>query len=333
MISMKQEPYIVSILVPVYGVEKYIERCARSIFEQTYHNLDIVFVDDCTPDKSIEILKRVLEDYPDRKAQTRIIRHEQNRGLSAARNTAVAAAAGTFLTHVDSDDWIERDAVEAMVKKQIETGVEIVAGKKVINNSEPYDRYSCPAYKNKFEYMEYMLLGLWPHECWGSIIKRSLYTNNNLRNLEGQNQCEDFRMMLMLLWYAKSECNLDKVVYHYFMSEDSYCRSKKTWEQMKSMQSQNMNNVVSTTTFLKDKDKKLYFLSCKNTINTAYVFMMDSLHHHDYRWFRVMCSTVLSYPLAVINKTLGWKATLLFCLPMKRFTFSVYQHLIDVYSR
>ena len=102
---------------------------------------------------------------------------------------------------------------------------------------------------------------------------------------------------------------------------------------MKAMQSQNMNNVVSTTTFLKDKDKKLYFLSCKNTINTAYVFMMDSLHHHDYRWFRVMCSTVLSYPLAVINKTLGWKATLLFCLPMKRFTFSVYQHLIDVYSR
>ena len=107
---MTQEPYSVSILVPVYGVEKYIERCARSIFEQTYHNLDIVFVDDCTPDKSIEILKRVLEEYPGRKAQTRIIRHAYNRGLSAARNTAVAAATGTFLTHVDSDDWIELNA-------------------------------------------------------------------------------------------------------------------------------------------------------------------------------------------------------------------------------
>ena len=111
------EPYTFSILVPVYGVEKYIERCARSIFEQTYHNLDIVFVDDCTPDKSIDLLQRVLEDYPKRKAQTRIIRHAHNRGLSAARNTAVAAAIGTFLTHVDSDDWIELNAVEVLVSE------------------------------------------------------------------------------------------------------------------------------------------------------------------------------------------------------------------------
>ena len=116
----------VSILIPVYGVEKYIERCARSIFEQTYQNLDIVFVDDCTPDKSIEILRRVLDDYPERKAQTRIIRHEHNQGLAAARNTAVAAATGTFLTHVDSDDWLELDAVEELVKKQVETGVAFV---------------------------------------------------------------------------------------------------------------------------------------------------------------------------------------------------------------
>jgi glycosyltransferase involved in cell wall biosynthesis len=81
---MTQEPYTVSILVPVYGVEKYIERCARSIFEQTYHNLDIVFVDDCSPDKSIEILKHVLEEYPNRKAQTRIIQHAHNRGFASS---------------------------------------------------------------------------------------------------------------------------------------------------------------------------------------------------------------------------------------------------------
>ena len=78
------EPYKVSILVPVYGVEKYIDRCARSIFEQTHHDLDIVFVEDCTPDKSIDILKRVIEEYPDRKAQTRIIRHAHNRGFSSS---------------------------------------------------------------------------------------------------------------------------------------------------------------------------------------------------------------------------------------------------------
>ena len=88
--------YLVSILVPVYGVEKYIERCARSLFEQTYENLEYIFVDDCTPDKSIEILKRVIEDYPNRKNQVRIIHHEHNRGLAAARNTALDAATSEF---------------------------------------------------------------------------------------------------------------------------------------------------------------------------------------------------------------------------------------------
>lgn len=113
---MSQESYKVSILVPVYGVEEYIERCARSVFEQTYRNLDIVFVDDCTPDKSIEILKRVLEDYPERKEQTRILCHYHNRGLSAARNTAMEVAKGRYIYFLDSDDSITNDCIEIMVK-------------------------------------------------------------------------------------------------------------------------------------------------------------------------------------------------------------------------
>lgn len=67
----------VSILVPVYGVEKYIERCARSLFEQTYDNIEYIFVDDCTKDRSIEILQKVLEDYPNRKKQVEILHHEK----------------------------------------------------------------------------------------------------------------------------------------------------------------------------------------------------------------------------------------------------------------
>ena len=120
--------YLVSILVPVYGVEKYIERCARSLFEQTYNNLEYIFVDDCTPDNSIAILKRVMEEYPMRKGQVRILRHERNRGIAAARNTALDAAQGSFLSHVDSDDYLARDAIRLLVNKQVETGADIVTG-------------------------------------------------------------------------------------------------------------------------------------------------------------------------------------------------------------
>ena len=99
--------YLVSILVPIYGVEKYIRRCAISLFEQTYLNIEYIFVNDCTNDDSIIILENVINQYPNRQSQIKIIQHETNKGLGEARNTAVAAANGDYLFHVDSDDYID----------------------------------------------------------------------------------------------------------------------------------------------------------------------------------------------------------------------------------
>lgn len=113
----------ISIIIPVYGVEKCIERCARSLFEQTLkEGIEYIFIDDCTPDKSIEIVKRVLEEYPERKEQVKIVRHEHNRGVAAARNTALDAATGEFVFFVDADDWIENATIETLVSKQLEVG-------------------------------------------------------------------------------------------------------------------------------------------------------------------------------------------------------------------
>lgn len=106
---------LVSILIPVYNVEAYIERCARSAFEQSYQNLEFIFVDDATPDASIQVLQRVIADYPDRCDSIKILHHERNRGLAAARNTAIAACHGDFVMHVDSDDWLEPEAAELLI--------------------------------------------------------------------------------------------------------------------------------------------------------------------------------------------------------------------------
>lgn len=108
----------ISVCVPVYKVESYIERCARSLFEQTYEDLEFIFVDDCSPDGSIDILKRVVCDYPARREQVRIIRHDHNRGLIMARQTAMAAATGDFLAHCDSDDWIDVDLYATLAAAQ-----------------------------------------------------------------------------------------------------------------------------------------------------------------------------------------------------------------------
>ena len=100
----------VSIIIPVYNVAPYIERCARSLFEQTLDDIEYIFVDDCTPDLSVDIIKRTLDRYPNRKEQVRIIKQQENKGCPAARNLAVQLANGEFIFHVDADDYIEPDS-------------------------------------------------------------------------------------------------------------------------------------------------------------------------------------------------------------------------------
>ena len=120
---MTMDQPLVSVLIPVYQVEDFIERCARSVFEQTYQNLECVFVDDGSTDSSIDILNQIINEYPSLKDNVHIIHHQENRGLAAARNTAINSCHGDFVMHVDSDDWLEPDAAELLVRRQQETDV------------------------------------------------------------------------------------------------------------------------------------------------------------------------------------------------------------------
>ena len=310
-----EEPYQVSILVPVYGVEKYIERCARSIFEQTYRNLDIVFVDDCTPDKSIEILKRVLDDYPERKAQTRIIRHEHNRGLAAARNTAVAAATGTFLTHVDSDDWLELDAVDELVKKQVETGAEIVTGQAYVDEHTIDEHYIEPSYKDKNEMMVNILSQIWHHEIWNRLIKKSLYDDHHLLALERMNQGEDWRMTPMLLWYANGIARLDKPTYHYFMNVGGMCRSEKTEDQALEFYLESYTNYSSLVSFFKDKNKEYYNIAMQVSCMNCYQSMVKAYEYHSERMFYKFRHELLSRYSSVLHQQVGSKISVILRMP------------------
>ena len=214
---------LVSIGIPVYGVEKYIERCARSLFEQTYENIEYIFIDDCTTDKSIEILKKVLDDYPLRRESVRVIRHEHNKGLAGARNTAVANATGQFLMHVDSDDYISTNAVEKLVEIQIKVNADIVScdyccvypNRKIIK----MDREAI----NGKDFARGVLLGKYWHHIWGRLIRTNLYRENSIQTLEGANMGEDFQVVPQLYYYSKKIAFCHIPLYYYSMlNEKSY---------------------------------------------------------------------------------------------------------------
>lgn len=218
----------VSICVPVYGVEKYIEKCARSLLEQTYQNIELVFVDDCGPDNSIAILEKTIEKYPSRKACVRIIRHEKNRGLAAARNTAVKNATGDFITHVDSDDWLELNAIELLVNKQLETKADIVSGTIRLHKKDTVEDLVEPTYINKNEMLNEMIKLNLNHTLCKRLIRKSLYTDNNILAIEGFNIGEDHYTLPRLIWYAHSCAKVNNVVYHYnLQTEQSYTQSKE----------------------------------------------------------------------------------------------------------
>lgn len=214
---------LVSILIPVYGVEKYIERCAVSLFEQTYQNIEYIFVDDCSPDNSIPLLKKVIGKYPQRANGIKVIRHERNRGLAAARNTAVAHATGKYVMHVDSDDFLELDTVEKTIKKIVADKADaVVFGFRHVFKSYTFvDHVSMP--DTVEEYVQSLIRREAPLCVCGGLYLRSLYVDYGVEAIEGLNMGEDYATKPRLLYYAKKIVALDEPLYNYYhVNEASY---------------------------------------------------------------------------------------------------------------
>ncbi len=207
---------LVSILVPVYNVEGCIERCARSVFEQTYRNLEFLFVDDGCTDRSINILERVIKDYPHLRERIRLIHHETNKGLSASRNTLVFNSTGEFVYHVDSDDWLELFAIEKLIRKQREIDADIVVGKWDVYfpNGVVFKDNKTGCELEPSKYIEASLSMNVSCTIWSRLTRKSLYVDNLIR-WDEKIWREDYSVLMKVYYFAKSTSYVDEVVYHY----------------------------------------------------------------------------------------------------------------------
>lgn len=108
----------ISVIIPVYQVEDYIEKCIQSVCRQTYNNLEIILVDDCSKDRSGDI----CDDYAKRDTRIRVIHQSSNGGVSLARNTGMAQATGEYYMFVDSDDWVGETLCEDAIRALLSGG-------------------------------------------------------------------------------------------------------------------------------------------------------------------------------------------------------------------
>lgn len=206
----------VSVIVPVYNVENYIERCATCLFKQTLDDVEYIFIDDCSPDRSIELLRNIVSKFPDRSESVRIERMPQNSRQAAVRSYGMQLATGDYVIHCDSDDWIDLDYYEKMYAEAIRCDADVVfapivdeyVNSSVLRKMESIPNTGKDIVANWYGTNTAMYL-------WNKLVKRTIYTENNILPFEGVNMWEDNGLMLRTLYYAKRVSSVTGTAYHY----------------------------------------------------------------------------------------------------------------------
>ncbi len=183
---------LVSIIIPVYKVESYIVRCIDSVLRQTYRHIEVILVDDCSPDRSMQMARgHIVQSSLGKDLRFVYLSHQHNRGLSAARNTGINVATGEFLYFLDSDDYIIPECIEMMVGCAAKSpDVEMVyAGAKLSNGPQwlSFENRNLPDYSDNKDWINHALLKrtVLNMTAWNKLVRRSFIIDNRLYFKEG----------------------------------------------------------------------------------------------------------------------------------------------------
>lgn len=206
----------VSVLVPFYNVENYIGRCVESLFSQSYKNIEYVFVNDCTPDKSMEVVNEAIQKY-DVADRCKIVVHEVNKGISASRNDCLDNMTGDFFLFIDSDDYIDQDMVESLVSAAVQENADISGCGYV----EEYADHSveCPQeYTNDHdEMMRAITLLTIKGVMWKLLVRSTIVTDHKdeVRFIPDRNMVDDYLFCCQIFYYAQRFASVDRCMYHW----------------------------------------------------------------------------------------------------------------------
>ncbi|MFI3278469.1 MAG: glycosyltransferase family 2 protein [Rikenellaceae bacterium] len=215
----------ISVIVPVYNVENYIERCLRSLFEQTKTNgVEFILVNDCTPDGSMAVARRIIAEYPH--LSVRIIEHPKNRHVAATRQTGIDAAIGEYTIQIDSDDWCEPTMLEDMYTKALEEDLDIVS---CDYNERRGDVHQNTLGDDKVERIEKMLTGNIHGSLCMRLIKKELYTKNSIKIDLGVNILEDLLCVIQLYYFTDKISHIPYPYYQYMYNPTSIIRKWYTF--------------------------------------------------------------------------------------------------------
>ena len=207
---MIESPQI-SIIIPIYNVERYLRQCIDSILAQTFTNFELLLIDDGSPDGC----PAICDEYAEKDARIRVF-HKPNGGVTSARNKGLDNAKGNWIIYIDGDDWIEPTYVEELYNAAINNEADIAIcgfrfvyedGSSVIEHPTIWD-------DNKQASLNRYIASIWTTAC-GSIQKTSLYKDNGVQSPKHITFCEDFHLIVRLCYFAKKVVSIDRPLYNY----------------------------------------------------------------------------------------------------------------------
>lgn len=227
---------LVSICVPVYGTEAFIEKCFLSIHNQTYSNIEMVFVDDCTKDNAISVLESVIVRN-NASEHVKIVRHTKNKGLAGSRITGIENAGGDYLFFLDSDDTIPENAIQKLVEKATATNADIVEGNFLYITSDGIKtEVKKRIFNDKDEYIHNLLsMSGIPVSVCAKLYNRKLFDEFGTFFKEGIDDGEDYVTTPRIIDKAKAVEFIDDIVYIYYISNMSSYSHSLSWVKVEHM--------------------------------------------------------------------------------------------------
>lgn len=216
----------VSVIIPVYGVAGFVERCTESLMSQSMREgVEFIFVDDATPDDSIALVRKVVEHHPERAAQVRILTHEANQGLPAARNTGLHTATGRYILHCDADDFAEPTMLEELYSAAEAADADVVWCDWYLTFEQSERYMTMPAIVTADEALRAMLGGRMKYNVWNKLVRRSLYEESGIEFPAGHGMGEDMTM-IRLMANARRVAYVHRALYHYVKTNTtSFCQT------------------------------------------------------------------------------------------------------------
>jgi glycosyltransferase EpsH len=209
----------VSVIVPIYNVKDYLERCVESLLKQTYPNLEIILVDDCSTDGGEVLAQQYAERYPN---ICRFIQQEQKKRASGSRNTGISASTGEWIAFMDSDDWVTEDYISSMYETAQKEKAELVVNcsRYIIDDQgKKYVWDPCP----KLSSLDtvHQKVALLPFSPIGKLYRKSLFVRTNILYPEDIWRCEDLSAVIPLITYAEKIAVMHRPTYYYFQRSSS----------------------------------------------------------------------------------------------------------------